>query len=242
MSFITLGRNAVDVRISSASTSKCVQAQDRSVGSVRTIVAGGRFEVDFQLSTAQRIILENVAPTYTDEMIHSIFRPIIEQREGWCSIRVIEWLLTNFSKARRVVVRQLDGRQLNVFSEYRRTISYFKRRDFDAFRRRLRVIVHTSAGEELVSTVAQLNFFAWAWKSGILTWIRNTENAKVVEEHMLKTSARRVHSSSGRRRSALSQPTKCKVAIYEDSADDARLERDARCEGATSASGARSVS
>lgn len=212
MSFIKSGTLHEDVVVGVASASACARSQDRTKGSVHAVV-GERFEVDFRMSAMQRTILERLVPFYTDETIDAVLRPVIEQHEGWPSIRVIDWLLTNFSKSRRVVCTTPgSGERLNVFIAYKAQLAFFRRRNFDAFRRRLRVVVRTDKGE-LHSTIAQLNFYAWAHQTGILEWCRR--HAGEIERDMLDMASRRKARAGGRRRAELSAAPRTKVAIYE---------------------------
>ena len=211
MSFIKASVDHNDVMVGAASAAACIRSQDRTKGSVRCVV-GDRFEVDFEMSTMQRTILERLVPFYTDEMIDSVLRPVIEQHEGWPSIRVIDWLLTNFSKSRRVVCTTPNGgERFNVFLAYKAQLAFFRRRNFDAFRRRLRVTVHTKQGE-LHSTIAQLNFYAWAHQTGILAWCRR--HTTEIERDMIDAAVKRKCRATGRR-IELSVAPKSKVAIYD---------------------------
>lgn len=214
-SFIKLSSDADDVRIRAASAVLCAQRQDNTKGSVHHAI--GRFEVDFQMTSMQRRILERLVPIYTDDICEDVLRPVLEQHEGWPSIRLIDWALTNFAKSRRVFCMQQNGQRINVFLAYKTQLSFFRRRNFDAFRRRLRIKI-CSPGGDMFSTIAQLNFYAWAHETGILQWCR--ANASEVEEHMNTAVRQRTTRKPGqRRRSELSSAPRAKVAIYECSSD-----------------------
>lgn len=212
MSFIKVDADHDDIFVKAASASVCARKQDRTKGSVCHTI--GKFHVDFEMTAMQRTILERLVPFYTEEIIDTVLRPVIEQHTGWPSIRVIDWLLTNFAKSRRVVCTHPNGNErLNVFLAYKAQLSFFRRRNFDAFRRRLRVTVQTDKGE-LHSTVAQLNFYAWAHQTGILDWCRR--HTSEIERDMVEVASRRKNLPPGKRRRAeLSSAPRTKVAIYE---------------------------
>ena len=210
MSFVKLAAEQDGAFARTATASSCARTQDLTKGSVRHMI--GRFEVDFAMTEMQRTILERLVPFYTDETIDAVLRPVLEAHEGWPSIRVIDWMLTNFAKSRRVVCTSGGGR-LNVFLAYKAQLAFFRRRNFDAFRRRLRVTIHTDKGE-LHSTIAQLNFYAWAHQTGILEWCRR--HAEEIERDMNDVaSKRRAQGSQRRRRSELSVAPRTKIAIYD---------------------------
>lgn len=209
MSFIKLSSTETHV-LKTSSASNCARTQDDTKGSVRHNV--GRFVIDFEMTAVQKSIVERLAPLYTDEMVECVLRPVIEQHEGWPSIRVIDWMLTNFAKSRRIVCTKLDGERVNVFLAYKSMLAFFRRRNFDAFRRRLRITIRTPHGD-LHSTIAQLNFYAWAHHTGILKWCRS--HADEIERDMNEVASRRRLRRPGQRRSELSTAPRTKVAIYE---------------------------
>ena len=215
MSFIKHSADSEGFAAKTASASACIRHQDNSKGAVR--VSLGRFEVDFEMSTMQRRILEQMQDAYTDEMLETVLRPILEQHEGSPSCRSIDWMLTNYAKSRRVVCRRKDGEPLNIFVAYKRVLGFYRRRNFDVFRRKLRVRIHAPRGE-LWSTIGQLNFFFWAHNTGILDWCRAHRDE--IEHDMNETSVRTKRHKVGRRpherrRTELSTAPPQKVAIFE---------------------------
>lgn len=211
MSFIKTSVDEEGVVARAASASDCSRRQDDTRGAVCHAI--GRFRVDFELTPVQKSILQRAAIVYTDAMVEEVLRPMLEQHEGWPSIRVVDWLLTNFAKSRRVVCTQMDGERINVFLAYKAALSFFRRRNFDAFRRRLRIRIQAPNGE-LESTVAQLNFYAWAHQTGILVWCR-THAAEIERDMNSVASRRRLRTAGERRRTELSVAPRSKVAIYD---------------------------
>lgn len=210
MSFISVTDETTDVAMKAASTLECIRKQDLSKGTVcRTF---GRFTADFHVTSVQAAILSRLTAVYTDEMLETVLRPVLEQHEGWPSIRVIDWLLTNFAKSRRIVCTQLNGDRIHVYNEYKNMLAHFRRRNFDAFRRRLRVHIDAPMGP-LESTPAQLNFFAWAHQTGILAWCR--QHADAIERDMTEVASKRRSRPPGqRRRTELSAAPRTRVVVY----------------------------
>jgi hypothetical protein len=211
MSFIRFEEGAEARSVRAASASACARQQDRTQGAVEHRV--GRFRIDFEMTAMQRGIVERLEGFYTDEVVEGVLRPVLEQHEGWPSIRIIDWMLTNFAKSRRVVCTKLTtGEPVNVFMAYKTQLAFFRRRNFDAFRRRLRVSIDAPGGE-MHSTIAQLNFYAWAHQTGILAWCR--KHADEIEKDMNDVAVRKKARPPGqRRRTELSAAPRSKVAIY----------------------------
>jgi hypothetical protein len=218
MSFVHLGDDHSIMTARAASAAFCSVSQDETYGKVHHRI--GRFEASFELTNVQKIILTRLDEFYSDEMVDNLLRPIIEQHSGAPSIRSIDWLLTNFSKARQILITTGSGETINVFSAYKTALSFWRRRNFDAFRRKLRLVVHHRNGT-LESTCAQLNLFAWAHNNGIIDYCR--ENSRLIEADMNEIAHRtKIHrrdrKPGERRRTELSKAPKSRVMIY--SADD----------------------
>jgi hypothetical protein len=216
MAFVKTSCDAEAFSTRTPTAAACVRMQDLSSGGRKRVIEK-RFEVDFVLTPVQQRIIHRMAEFYDDELIDQVLRPVIEQQGDAPSIRAIDWFLTNFSKSRRVVCKQKDGETLDVFMAYKRVLNHYRRRNFDAFRRKLRVTVLHPAGP-LVTTIAQLNFYAWAHATGVLEWCRL--HIREIENDMNHVSAasksRRAQRQPGeRRRTELSHAAKAKVAIYE---------------------------
>ena len=58
----------------------------------------------------------------------------------------------------------------NVHQCYRASLTYWRRRLFDPFRRRQRIVVVID-GEEHETTLGQANFALWAYTSGVLAFV-----------------------------------------------------------------------
>ena len=214
MSFIKCADESETFRAKPATATQLTASQDRSKGTVQ--VRMGRFEADFALSPMQATILKRMVLAYDDTMVETVLRPILEQHKCFPSIRVIDWCLTNFCKAHPVACTQSDGTRTNMYSAYKAALKFYRRRNFDAFRRRHRIIVRSPHGD-LESTIAQLNFYEWSWRSGVIAFC--TQNLHVLEADMNRVANQTKEFKSqkkpgDRRRSELTQQSKAKVSIF----------------------------
>ena len=199
-----------DYVLKAMSASRCAKTQDHTKGSVHHII--GRFEIDFKMTSMQKSIIERLQFVYTDDMIERILRPMLEQHEGWPSCRCVDWLLTNYSKSRRVICNGAANERINVFVAYKSMLAFFRRRNFDAFKRRLRIKIHTRSGV-LESTIAQVNFYAWAHQTGILQWCK--DHADDIQKDMNEVASRRRVRNGERRRTELSAAPCSKITVYD---------------------------
>lgn len=211
MSFVKLSAESESLRTKTPTTTACLAHQELTKG--RTITTIGRFECEFQLSAVQRRVLERMHVFYDDETINHVLRPMVEQHHDAPSIRSVDWFLTNYAKSHRVTCVQPSGEHINIYHAYKTVLNFYRRRNFDGFRRKMRIVVRHHDGD-MTSTVAQLNFYAWAHSSGALDWCRRPGNARLIEKHMNASQAHPKDVRKPRRRPELSAAPRGKVAIY----------------------------
>ena len=136
------------------------------------------------LSDQQRGILHEVLNDLRrrPDWINSVLVPVVERDEAVAaadtaepSLRILDWFVTNYAKSRAVF---LDG--INIHEHYIDTRRAYACRNFDPFRRNLKLtFVKSTATEptELTTTVGQLNFILWADAMGVLAYVRQHRDA-----------------------------------------------------------------
>ena len=198
---------------------ECVSLQDQTVGKADIHI--GPFRVDYELSIHQRMILERMARFYTTAMVEEVLRPALSHGADASnpSLRVLDWLTVNYAKKHKLCTRSKDGTVFNVYHGYRVSLNHYRRRLFDPFRRRLRLVVGHENGD-LVSTIGQLQFLAWAYENGVLQYAR--ENAMLIEADMNAATAksRQTRSEAAKhgvkcKRNELSRACSAKVTVYQ---------------------------
>ena len=103
------------------------------------------------------------------------------------SLRTIDWLVTNYSKADNCYVDNCLV-PTNIHIAYKAAQSSVKKKLMDPFCRRERITFINCDGDPFVTTLGQLNFFRWAIKTDVLQYA--IENANAIEKHMLEATAR----------------------------------------------------
>ena len=91
------------------------------------------------------------------------------------SLRIIDWFVTNYSKKHDSMYEMYDetGIRLNpfnVFHSYKSQLKSYSKRNFDPFCRRNRVDFNCN-GENISTTIGQLNFFRWAIDHLVIEYI-----------------------------------------------------------------------
>ena len=121
--------------------------------------------------------------------------PIIKG-ESKISLRIIDWFVTNYAKKNNTCLFDKDKdkesikdsstiKQFLVFLNYKSQLKAYTKKQFDPFCRRERIDFYYDINEPtkyIETTVGQLNFFRWAIKNKVLTYI--TENISLIELDM----------------------------------------------------------
>lgn len=107
-------------------------------------------------------------------------RLVLRGRVSGVSLRLLDYLVTNYSKATNVVFDAPDGGKVRLFREYKAQLRGYSKLAFDPFARRCRIVVDFKGGS-LETTVAQLNFFRWAISRGVVDFA--SKNAHAIESY-----------------------------------------------------------
>ena len=157
-----------------------------------------------KLSRSDEVLLDSVLEWYNEEHERvDNFLAIVKRKNGM-SLRVIDWLVTNFSKTNSVILEK-GGIPRDLNRDYQKNLSAYNKRNMDPFARRNKIIIMIYGKESRTSTVGQLNFFRWFLKNDIIGFLR--ENKGVVENHMkdaeskIKGKNRRANKSNSKSKS-----------------------------------------
>ena len=128
------------------------------------------FVVNDKLSFKERILLKKLQNEYTEEIAKTILVPLLTQTSP-VSLRALDWSVVNYSKQYTVFCPSLiPGQITNINQAYHTCLSYWKRKLFDPFRRRSRIILKVD-DKEYKTTLGQANFALFTYKTGILAYV-----------------------------------------------------------------------
>jgi hypothetical protein len=147
---------------------------------------------DSDLTLREESILNSCLRFYNQE--EEILDRLFEILKRTCnySLRLVDWLCTNYSKRHQIIITYNDM-PINIHSDYCRYLNAFNKKYFDPFSRRKRIIIKIDS-DTIITTIGQLNFFRW-WlqrdlhayiiehKNNIETDMRNIESAKKTMTH-----------------------------------------------------------
>lgn len=130
------------------------------------------FKVDDDrlLSGKERVLLNRLNKAYTYEMVRDVLLPLITQTSP-VSLRALDWAVVNWSKQHSIICSSSEpGHMTNIHNVYRAALSHWKRRLFDPFRRRERILLEVD-GKTHHTTLGQANFALFTYETGILAYV-----------------------------------------------------------------------
>lgn len=182
------------------------------------------------LSDKQVTLLKSLVQFYQNDVYKKLILSIVKQ-ETSISLRLLDWLATNYSKKNNVRYELgsiekdgtiLSSQNFNLWKEYKNQLKAYSKKLFDPFCRRQRIffnvitneiiIVNNENEEELnnnkdgfITTVGQLNFFKWAILNKVIDYAFN--HLADIESDMLKSADQRIEKkiSSGSTKKTLSK-------------------------------------
>lgn len=133
------------------------------------------------------LLVRDLRAYFTEARTRAIIIPLISKSSP-VSLRMLDWLVVNMAKGSTIVCPKENGTgTCNIHSDYKVTLSVFKRAAFDPFRRYNRSTIVID-GETHVTTLGQVHFIYWAARNGILQYANN--NCKAIEDHMSNFATR----------------------------------------------------
>jgi hypothetical protein len=140
-----------------------------------------------RLSAREQALLRRLEREYTPELLRTVLLPFIAQTSP-VSLRALDWAVVNWSKKHNVMCSSMHpGEMTNIHHAYRKTLTYWKRRLFDPFRRRMRICVHID-DVTYWTTLGQANFALWSYRTGVLSYVLGHIDA--IEDDMNQVSRR----------------------------------------------------
>ena len=166
---------------------------------------------DNNIVEKQRCRLQFLNSFYTEQLLRSVLLPVLLKTHR-VSLRALDWLVTNYSKKNPVVYQTLPDNPfcpqptlVNIYKDYKVWLRTHKRRNFDMFRRHGKVKFQLD-DTTYYSTVAQLNFFAWAVQFEVLQYAE--KNIQIIEQDHTRALA---HAKLVKKQQSLSLPAGSQV-------------------------------
>lgn len=130
-----------------------------------------------KLNKRATIFLNNIYLDYLTQYYNS-FTNIDEiisiiQSKNKISLRLIDWVVTKYTKFNLTLLHDNKNELFNVYISYKSQLKVYTKKFFDPFKRGLLITYKFNNGKEIKTTVGQLMFFKWIYENNIYTFIEN---------------------------------------------------------------------
>ena len=148
--------------------------------------------------TRETLLFQSLIKFYSIKSNLDTLLPIIEQKSN-ISLRILDWLVTNYSKKYNVTYEIYKNGIKNLFFiylSYKNQLKAYSKKYFDPFCRRNRIVINLSTLSDersgtITTTIGQLNFFRWFIENKLLSYV--LINVNKIDEDMnitLKTNSK----------------------------------------------------
>jgi len=188
------------------------------------------------------LLMKSLSKFYANNENIKILLPIV-QGISKISLRVLDWFVTNYCKKYNIILINQNNSNIIVHIDYKNQLKAYAKIYFDPFCRRDRINFIYGKGNELLTTVGQLNFFRWAIENNIIEYTLN--NLDIIEKDMnisLKFEKNIQESESTEVTEVSTETTEITDELTEVSINNEKKEKRRRKRHELSVSAARSVS
>jgi hypothetical protein len=123
------------------------------------------------ISSKEDMVLRRLSTFYATPETLARVQPILTGTSK-ISLRLLDWLVTNYAKKHNIVYLTKTGRDVNVYLRYKANLRAYSKKMFDPFCRWKKI---TFLG--LSTTVGQLNFFHWVLEDEVLEYLEANYDA-----------------------------------------------------------------
>jgi hypothetical protein len=128
--------------------------------------------------TKAELLINSLKQFYSQSSNLDILLPIIQQKSN-ISLRILDWLVTNYSKKYSVNYEFYKNGQKSIFFiylSYKNQLKAYSKKYFDPFCRRDRLTIdlktlHENYEGSIVTTIGQLNFFRWFIENKMINYV-----------------------------------------------------------------------
>lgn len=128
--------------------------------------------------TKEALLHDSLIKFYTNKSNLDILLPIIEQKSN-ISLRILDWLVTNYSKKYNVayeIYKNGNKSLFFIYLSYKNQLKAYSKKYFDPFCRRNRIdidltLVSDERSGVITTTIGQLNFFRWFIENKLLNYV-----------------------------------------------------------------------
>ena len=123
------------------------------------------------IHSRKNLLFTSLCRFYDNHEYMNMFLDVVNG-EAKVSLRLLDWLITNYSKNNNVCYVVNDS-NFNVYLNYKTQLKAYSKKQFDPFQRRERIafkVEHNGVKDNIITTIGQLNFFRWAIQNKLIQY------------------------------------------------------------------------
>ncbi len=144
------------------------------------------------IRSKEDMVLQRLAAFYSNEATLNRVKDIVTSSSR-ISLRLLDWLVTNYAKKHNIAYLTKAGRDVNVYLRYKANLRAYSKKMFDPFCRWKKIQFMG-----MNTTVGQLNFFHWVLEDEVLDYLE--ANFDAVQADMDECSTSVQPMDGGRRK------------------------------------------
>ena len=145
------------------------------------------------------LVLQRLSVFYSNETTLARVRDIVTAKSN-ISLRLLDWLVTNYAKKHNIVYLTKSGRDVNIYLRYKANLRAYSKKMFDPFCRWKKI---KFMGMD--TTVGQLNFFHWILDDEVLDSLETHLEAVQADMDACSTTVQPTEEGGRRKRHELSR-------------------------------------
>jgi hypothetical protein len=144
------------------------------------------------IRSKEDMVLQRLSTVYSNPQVLERVQNIVTSNSR-ISLRLLDWLVTNYAKKHNISYITRSGRDVNIYLRYKANLRAYSKKMFDPFCRWKKIQF-----QNMNTTVGQLNFFHWVIEDEVLDYLE--EHYDEVQKDMDECSMTIKPSDSGRRK------------------------------------------
>lgn len=132
--------------------------------------------------TKTSLLMKSLSKYYNTNKNHiEEVKSIINQKND-LSLRILDWFVTQYTCKHRTIITNKDGKDFDVYINYKLTMDSFSKQQFDPFCRKNKIVFYYDKDKSIETSCGQLCFFRWCFQNDILPYVR--KHLKEIETEM----------------------------------------------------------
>jgi len=144
------------------------------------------------IRSKDEMVLQRLSAFYANESHLNRVKTIVTSNSH-ISLRLLDWLVTNYAKKYNISYMTTTNRDVNIYLRYKANLRAYSKKMFDPFCRWKKIQFMG-----MNTTVGQLNFFHWVLEDEVLDYLE--ANFEAVQKDMDECSTSIQPTETGRRK------------------------------------------